>query len=67
MKKKISLLIFLIIFTVAISGCLGGGGEDSGEPEITYAVKSGGRVGPIEGHTEESDETSLDIVLITPI
>ncbi|UCG70704.1 MAG: hypothetical protein JSV09_06735 [Thermoplasmata archaeon] len=61
MKLKIGLLIILIVFTTAISGCLGGEGEGSKETEITYAVMAGGRDGPYEGYTGENDESTVDI------
>ncbi|UCE73927.1 MAG: hypothetical protein JSV56_13045 [Methanomassiliicoccales archaeon] len=61
MKLKIGLLIILIVFATAISGCLGGGEEDTKEPVITYVVKAGGKDGPYSGYTGENDETTVDI------
>lgn len=61
MKLKIGLLIILIVFATAISGCLGGGGEDTKESNITYMMKAGGKDGPYEGYTGENDESTVDI------
>lgn len=61
MKKKIGLLIILTVFLVAISGCLGGEAENKETPNVEYVTKTGGIWGPQNGHTEENEETIVDV------
>jgi len=61
MKKVKIVMAFLLILTILIVGCLGNGSEEPTEPEFTMVARSGGPLPAVNGHTEENEETTVDV------
>ncbi len=62
-KKKLVAIFAVMIAITLLTGCLGGSGESESEEESanTYNLRTDGTWGPENGHTDEGEETAVDI------